>query len=84
MVLPRTLLLALTSKLLSYHYLIMTWCFFTNWCCDFEARGVGGTTGTETVPDLEEGRICALTDVGDESWLGRELAEDAIVDPRCK
>ena len=63
---------------MSHHDLVL---FSRTGVGDFEARGVGGTTGTETVPDLEEGRICALTDVGDESWLGRELAEDAIVVP---
>ena len=59
----------------------MTWCFSRTGVGDLEAQGVGGTTGTETVPDLEEGRICVLTDLGDESWIGRELAEDATVDP---
>ena len=47
---------------------------------DFEARCIDEITGTGVLPDLEEGRICVLTDVGDGSWLGRELTEDNTVD----
>ena len=49
---------------MSHHDLVI---FSRTGVGDFEAH-TDEITGTG-VPDLEEGRICVLTDVGDGSWL---------------